>query len=350
MAFMDLFRKKTEEPKADAKQRADQARQSGQKTANQIDAIFCKNINGKISEEKVATYNQIMHSVADNIRHSETMDVEIENVDAVILKLVGLIRNSVEVGYDKLATEICEKLQTIIVEDRSAILATDESQRNAQIERRNKKVGLIGDIFERKFQIEQNKDIVEEHKIQLAEKLKEGEAVTNQLDEFLKKNPKMEKKEILPDDMKDPVVREFDNIKHQMVNNVNMQRAIRKKINDVEGIIVGLKRKNDQDKMLLVNESKFIYENSEDHEEYSRKILEDQLAQTREKKKKLTEESEKFDAAITEDITSQESLDEHIRIDLAFRKIMEERAQKEEEERENAVENTAENTENKILN
>lgn len=352
MEFFIFRKKKKEEPKADAKQRADQARQSGQNLADQMDAIFCKNTNGKISAERVSTYNQIIHALADNIRHSETLDVEIKEVDAVILNLVGLIRNCVEAGYDALAKEICEKLQSVIKDDRTKSFEPDENQRRANIENRNDKILLIANVLEKKFRIEQNEESVENQRKQLAEKLEEAKGVRKQLEELWNEKPWLKKpsEQFTLSELADPDVQEMDNIKLQLVNLSNTKKAIQQMINDIVAIIVGLKASVDHDELMLANQSMFTNGDWENQINQSTEVFTKQLQQIDETMTKLDEENEKWTTIMTERRTSQRRIDQHIKVDLGFNEMMEEDDLKEEQRRQSMVENTVENTENKILN
>lgn len=342
----DFFKKKpektSEKAQMDSKHLADQARQSGQKLADELDAIICKNTNGKISEEKVATYNQIIYSIAENIRHSKTLDVEITNVDDAILKIVEVLQNSIEAGYDRLAANICEKLK-LVIGARCITFGSDNNQRENQLKNRNDMIQLMTNILISKFCIEQDEEKIANYNIQLEENNKEAQEVKKQLYDFLEKNPALKKTEDLTiNQLATTTVEKMNNMKHHAVNLLNARMAIEQNINKITAEIVELKTKVNNDEIALKNQNKFkILLDS------SAKIIKQQLADMNDTIKSLRAESDTIEAIMREDRTSQDAIDWHIKTTNEFNKMIEEEQQREEQKRQYEAEK---NAENKMLN
>lgn len=314
------------EKKKNSKELADQARRSGAKVADELEALIYEDHSRRIPAETIEKYRVIAGGLASQLKRAETLGIDTSIIDENLEKLVILLQKAIEKGYETYISGIFRAMQEIVQKERTNVIG-QESEREWEMGQRSLRVSRRTVIMDYKFKIEELNDSIRNLTEDIAHGKQRNIEVTEELRKMNAEYPELAGKIktialTSPGETIDPKVLELDARRKRVIR-------IRNGIKQSEQICqMKEMRKEDLAKSISTLEHQLLAAGNmlqpelvEMQKEFQEQF-EDALLQEKQDNRELEKANEEFDASLDQFFSDPDLINRIIKTDIAFNEMI----------------------------
>ncbi len=321
--------------KSSAKTLADYARRGAEDIKNDLGLLQFSNYNHRISEEKMDIYRKTVNLLSNQLEHAPAMAMDTREIDEKLRKMIPLFQQAISSGYEKTASDICKMLKDGIIEDRADIHTFDEVDKEWQLAQRAGKIDKQLVMLQYRLKEDELKDNIVQINSKIDLGVNEYAEAQKTLKGMVESRPDLVKRldQIALLAPGDPDIGEMllmDAARKRVVtiyNGIERAKAIKAtKQLKIEAIVANVDVLEDQ----ILHSADMLNPMLIEQQKQFEKQYEEMLRQEKKDNAALEDVVDSFNASLATYLTDEKVINDVIRTNMAFNKLVQQEQEREE--------------------